>query len=214
MRARPLCSSVFMNVSESRIERVRWSGSEDEKWYVTRLFDKPDSYNRWESFHFDLVKKVAAIPTQKGQIFGLRKARFSLLQHQALFEYLRESGLKGRNREIVVAAFHSSTEFSRALRAEHGRYLRSNSSLLCVDYLGSALMNDERFNAELERYRKGYMEFFSLYCDWVIAEEYGHEFPLQPMIGFMKDDLSEMRARMMSIPVANDRRQARRSAWI
>jgi len=213
MRTRALCSKVFMDVSESRIERIRLSGSDDEQWYVNRLFDKPATYRRWESFHFGLMNKVAANHTPKGQIVGLRKAWFSLMQRQALFQHLQESRVRGRDREILVSAFHTSSDYSQAVVAEHGRFLRSNSSLLCSVYLGSALMDDARFNAELARYRSGYMEFFSFYCDWIIAEECGRDFLLRPMLSEMKRDLSEMQARLVTMPIANDRRQALRSLW-
>ena len=213
MRTRPLCSSVFMNLSETRIERLRWSGSEDEKWYVDRLFDKPLAYKRWESFHFSLVKKVAEQRTPKGQIYGLRKARFSLVQRQALFQHLRDKKITGRRRELLVAAFHPSSEYRKALATEHEQFLRSNSSLLCSDYLGSVLLYDDRFEAELDRYRDGYMEFFSLYCDWVEAESQGMDFSLRPVLSDMKKTLSRMQAHLIDMPIAGDRRQTRRSAW-
>jgi len=202
-----------MNVSESRIERLRWHGSDDERWYANRLFDTPTTYHHWESFHFDLMKKVAASPTHRGQLIDLRKARFRLLRQQALFQHLRDSGVKGKDREAIVSAFHTSSEFSKALVIEHGRYLRSNSSLMCAAYLGSALLRDDRFDAELERYGNGYMQFFALYCDWVVANARGQDYPLRPMIGQMKHDLALMEARITVMPIAENRRRSARSAW-
>jgi len=202
-----------MNVSESRIENLRWSGSDDERWYVDRLFDKPATYRHWEFFHFDLMKKVAATKTQRGQITDLRKARFALLRRQALFQHLRDEEVTGRDREIIVAAFHASTDFSRAIVAEHGHFLRSNSSLLCAAYLGSALLDDARFDAELERYHSGYMEYFGMYCDWIVASARGQEYSLRPMITQMKADLAQMQAHLIRMPIAADRRRSIRSPW-
>lgn len=213
MRTRPLCSNVYMNLSESRIESIRWSGSEDERWYVDRLFDKPLAYRRWESSHFSLVKKVAANRTSRGQIYGLRKARFSLVQRQALFQHLRDAEVRGRRRELLISAFHPAAEFRKAVASEHEQFLRSNSSLLCSDYLGSKLLKDDRFEAELDMYRSGYMDFFSLYCDWVVAESQGGDFPLRPMLSEMKQTLSRMQARMIVMPLAGNRREAARSPW-
>ena len=213
MRIRPLSSRAYMNVSESRIEALRWSGSDDERWYVDRLFDNSATYRHWEFFHSDLMKKVAASPSQRGQIIDLRKTRFALLRRQALFQHLRDTAVMGRDREIVVSAFHASTEFSRALVAEHGNFLRSNSSLLCASYLGSALLDDARFDAELERYQTGYMDYFAMYCDWIIASARGQQYPLRPLITYMKDDLAQMQARLMTMPIAEDRRRSPRSAW-
>ncbi|MBT8441924.1 MAG: hypothetical protein KJO76_06010 [Gammaproteobacteria bacterium] len=213
IRTRPLCSNVFMNLSESRIERIRWSGSEDERWYVDRLFERPQAYRRWESSHFSLVKKVAANRTHKGQIYGLRKARFSLVQRQALFQHLRDAQVRGWRRELLISAFHPAAEFRKAVAGEHEQFLRSNSSLLCSDYLGSKLLNDERFEAELETYRSGYMEFFSLYCDWIVAESQGAEFPLRSLLSEMKQTLTRLQSRMIVMPVAGNRRETTRSAW-
>ena len=213
MRTRPLCSSVFMNVSESRIERLRWSGSEDEKWYVDRLFDKPSAYRLWESSHLSLVKKVAEHRTPRGQIYGLRRARFTLVQRQALFQHLRDKKVTGKRRELLVAAFHPAAEYRKAVAAEHDQFLRSNSSLLCSDYLGSELLYDDRFEAELDRYRGGYMEFFSLYCDWVEAESQGRDFLLRPLLSDMKQTLSRLQARMIVMPIAGDRRETARPLW-
>jgi hypothetical protein len=202
-----------MNVSEDRIERIRWSGPDDERWFAQRLFDRPGVYRRWESSHFDLVKKVAANQTPKGQIIGLRHQRFAQFRRQALFQYLRESGLTGADREAVVSAFHVSADFQRAIIAEHDQFLRANSSLLCASHLGSALLNDGRFDTELARYQEGYMEFFSLYCDWIIAERRGRDFLLKPLLRDMKKNLADMQAGLIALPVADDRRRFRRSAW-
>ena len=213
MRTRALCSKVFMDVSESRIEGIRWSGSDDEQLYVNRLFDNPATYRRWESFHFGLMNKVSANHTSKGQIVGLRKMWFSLVQHQSLFQHLQESQVKGREREILVSAFYASSDYSKAVIAEHGRYLHSNSSLLCSVYLGSALMDDTRFNAELEQWRQDYMEYYSLYCDWIIADAYGRDFLLHPLLLTMKHNLSREQKSLMTMPIANDRRRTVRPAW-
>lgn len=213
MRTRPLCSSVYMNLSESRIEKIRWSGSEDERWYVDRLFDKPEAYRRWESSHFSLVKKVARNRTSKGQIYGLRKARFSLVQRQALFQHLRDAQVRGHRRELLISAFHPAAEFRKAVAAEHDQFLQSNSSLLCSDYLGSKLLNDDRFEAELATYRSGYMDFFALYCDWIVTESQGAEFPWRPLLSEMKRTLWRMKARMIVMPVAGNRREVARSVW-
>jgi hypothetical protein len=213
MRARALCSKVFMDVSESRIDGIRWTGSDDEQWYVNRLFDTPETYGRWESTHFSLMNKIALSNTVKGQIVGLRKTWFTLVQRQSLFQHLRESQVTGREREILISAFHASSDYSKAVAQEHGHFLCANTSLLCSVYLGSALMNDDRFNAELASYHSGYMEFFSLFCDWIIAEERGQNFMLRPVLSKMKHDLSQMQVRLLAMPIARNRRRAFRPVW-
>ncbi len=213
MRPRPLSSSVFMKVSESRIERLRWSGSDDERWYVSRLFDRPVNYRRWESFHFDLMKKVASSRSPKGQVVDLRKARFRLLQRQALFQHFRDEGVRGSDREILISTLRAGVDFSRALVGEHSNYLHSNSSLLCATYLGDVLLDDARFDTELERFHDAYMEYFKLYCDWIIADARGEDFPLRPMVTEMKQTLLRIQTRLLAMPLAQDRRKSRRPAW-
>jgi len=210
---RALCSKVFMDVSESRIDGIRWSGSDDEQWYVNRLFDTPATYRRWEANHFSLVNRIALSNTVKGQIVGLRKTWFTLVQRQALFQHLRESQVTGREREILISAFHASSDYSKAVVEEHGHFLCANTSLLCSVHLGSALMDDDRFNAELASYRSGYMEFFSLFCDWIIAEERGQDFVLHPILSTLKHDLSKMQVRLLAMPIASNRRRASRPVW-
>lgn len=213
MRTRPLSSSVFMTVSESRIERLRWSGSDDERWYVSRLFEKPVNYRRWESFHFDLMKKVASSQSPKGQIIGLRRARFALLQRQALFQHFRDEGVRGGDREILMSTLRAGSDFSKAVVVEHSNYLRSNSSLLCATYLRDLLLDDDRFDTELERYHEAYMEYFKLYCDWIIADVRGEDFPLRAMMTEMKQTLLRIQTRLLAMPVAPDRRKSRRAGW-
>lgn len=213
IRARTLCSKVLMDVSESRIDGIRWTGSDDEQWYVNRLFDTPETYRRWESNHFSLVKRISLSNTVKGQIVSLRKTWFTLVQRQSLFQHLRESQVTGREREILISAFHESSDYSKAVVEEHGNFLCSNTSLLCSVYLGSVLMDDARFNTELASYRSGYMEFFSLFCDWIIAEERGQDFMLRPLLPKMKHDLSQMQAQLLAMPIALNRRRALRPVW-
>jgi len=74
-------------------------------------------------------------------------------------------------------------------------------------------MDDARFNTELASYRSGYMEFFSLFCDWIIAEERGQNFMLRPILPVMKYNLSQMQAQLLAMPIAHNRRRALRPAW-
>lgn len=210
MRPRVLCSKAYMNVSESRIERMRWSRDEGERSFVARLFEKQATYRRWESYHFGLMKDVASTQTPRGHICGLRKARLALIERQALFRHLRDGHVTGRNREVLMSTFHSGRDYAKAIVVEHDSFLRSNSSLICAEYLGTTLMDDGRFNAELERYTDDYADFFSLYCDWIIAEDRGREYALHPMIWEMKYKLAQARVDLMRMPIAEDRRRSRR----
>ena len=214
MLSRVLTSRALMEVSESRIATIRQSGSADSRLVVNRLFDTGVGYRHWHTFHWGLMKMVAASDTRTHQVVSLRKTSFNLVHRQALFEYLRESRTTGRRREVIFSALHGSTNYSRAVIGEHGRYLESNSSLFCADYLEASVMDDATFGAELLQYRSTYMQFFSLYCGWIIAEARGADYVLYPLIPEMKKLLWTMRARLLAMPIgapdAAERRQSPR----
>jgi hypothetical protein len=199
-----------MNVSESRIEHVRWSGDDDERSFLERLFEKKATYRTWESFHYGLMKAVASGHTPRGHIYELRKARLALIQRQSLFNLMREERLSVHDRQVLMSAFNSGTDYSTAIVLEHARFLRSQSSLLCAEYLGATLMDDGRFNTEFERYTEEYADFFSLYCHWILAQDRGQEYALQPVIWEMKYKLAHEREELMRMPIAADRRRSRR----
>jgi hypothetical protein len=95
--------------------------------------------------------------------------------------------------------------------AEHATFLESNSSLFCARHLKLSLMNDSAFSARLDDYRNAYMEFFSLYCNWVIAEARGQFYPFRPMFPEMKKQLLEMQRRLLALPHAPDGAITRRT---
>jgi hypothetical protein len=73
-------------------------------------------------------------------------------------------------------------------------------------------MNDVAFGEQLDAYRDAYMEFFGLYCNWVIAEDRGQFYPFAPMFPEMKRQLLAMQSRLRALPMATDeRRRSRRS---
>ena len=208
-----LSASVLMNVSESRIEDIRWSGSDDERRLVNRLFETPGSYDMWESYHSGLMKGVGCGSNRKDQLIKMRKTRFALIHRQALFQYLRDSGLKGERREVVINAFHDSSDYMQAVVREHGRFLRSNSSLFCTDHLAYRLLRDNRFSNGIAHYRQRYMDYFSLYCNWIIAESEGSEFPMRRLLLESKRNLSQMQTRLLSMPFSSLEAQQQGASW-
>ncbi len=200
MSAQALTSGVLMDVSESWIEKIRRSDSADVRLVVDRLFDRPVTYSHWLSFHYDLMKKVAAGHTSKEQLLRLRKTSFSLLHRQALFEHIRTARVTGSDREVLFSALHASRSYAKAVLAEHGRFLESNSSLFCTDYLELFIRNDTAFGAAFADYRTQYMEFFAIYCGWVIAEYRGDDYCLTPVIPEIKMQLLSLQRRIVAMP--------------
>jgi hypothetical protein len=207
MATQALTSGVLMDVSEHWIEQIRRSDSDDMRLVVDRLCDTPATYSRWLSFHYDLMRKVAASDTSKEQLIRLRTTSFSLLHRQALFDHVRRAQVTGSDREALFAAFHGSASYAKAVLTEHGRFLESNSSLFCTDHLEFFIRNDTAFGAALADYRTQYMEFFAIYCDSVIAELRGDDFFMAPMIPELKTQLLGLQRRILAMPVGAVERQ-------
>jgi hypothetical protein len=196
-----IAPSVLMNVSEMRIEDIRWSGTDDERLVVSRIFETPVSYRHWEAYHAGLMQSVGGGGTRQGQVLTMRQKRFELIHRQALFQYLRDNRVAGATRAAIVTAFHNTASYQRAMVAEHARYLQSNSSLFCADHLSTSIMGDVRFGRAIERYRAEYMDYFSHYCDWILAESQGAIFLSRRLIPALKLKLQLMRHQMLAIPV-------------
>jgi hypothetical protein len=201
-----------MGLSESRIEMIRWSGVPEIRSVVTRLLDTRAVYSRWRSFHYGLLKDVAASRNLQEQRAQFRKASFSLIHRQALFEHLRVSRVMGREREAIFSVLYSSADYSRAVIAEHGRYLQANSSLFCTDYLESSVMDDSEFSAGLADYREKYLQYFGVYCDWIIAEDRGEDYALRPLIPELKKELLQGQLQLLRIPNTTTTRATRLKA--
>ncbi len=202
---------MLMDVSESRLDVLRYSGTDDERRVITRLLDQPSAYRRWGAFHYPLMQKVADTRNRREQLVRLRQTNFVLLHRQALFEYLRDSGVNGDERETLFQAFYGPTDYSRAVVNEHRRYVQSNSSLYCADHLQIELLHDTCFTSEFVEYREQYMEYFALYCHCVIAENRGSGYAMQSILLEMKQRLAKTAAQLIALPeYLPERRSARR----
>lgn len=200
MYRRAIAPSILMDVSELRIEYMRWSGTQNERQLVNRLFETPSSYCQWESYHAGLMRTLGSDSTRKGQLMTMRRLRFQLIHRQALFEFLRENSVTGRQRNALFDVLHGTQDYAKAVVAEHARFLQSNSSLYCADHLAYSIMRDLRFSSGLERYRKSYLEYFGHHCNWILAESAGREFTLQCLIPDLKKDLKQQQRELLSLP--------------
>lgn len=214
MSARLLTPGMLMDFSESRLDVLRHSGNDAERRVVTRLLDQPSAYQRWGAFHYPLMQKVAATRSRKEQLRQLRETNFSLLHRQALFDYLRGAQTTGRDRAILFQAFYGPTDYRRAVIIEHKRYLQSNCSLYCGDYLEIQVMRDTVFTRGFEDYRQRYMAYFSLYCDWVVAESHEYDDAMQPILLDMKKRLSQTAARLIALPENLPERRTVTRRWV
>lgn len=189
-----------MDVSELRLAEMRWSGSEDERNIVVRLFEDSNAYRSWESYHAGLMRKVCRDGAPKGQVLAMRKARFELIHRQSLFEYLRESSTTGEDRYALFRGLHRSQDYARAVLAEHSRYLQSNSSLYCADHLGHSIMGDRGFARGLRLYRRRYLTYFGHYCDWIISEYRGESTPSRWLLPPLKQEILSLQQSCLALP--------------
>ena len=150
MFQRTLSPSVLINVSEFRIENIRWSGTDYEREVVNRLFESQSTYRHWESFHAGLMKTVGSGTTRKQQLLQMRNTRFALIHRQALFEYLREAKIVGANREAIVGAFCNTDGCrARSIPALQFQYFLRRSSRVFRDARPAVQQGDYALSQEI-----------------------------------------------------------------
>ena len=200
MYQRPLSPSTLIDVSELRIEQIRWSGSAAERQIVNRLFENRATYRYWENYHAGLMRRVGGDASRKGQLQLMRRTRFELIHRQAFFQYLRDSSVVGRQREELFSVLYGTRDYAGAVVAEHARFLHSNSSLYCADHLAFAVMHDLRFSAGLVRYRHRYLDYFGRYCDWITADAEGADAPARRLLPRLKQELQVLQRDLLTLP--------------
>jgi hypothetical protein len=191
----------LMEASESCIEDVHRYGLPAQRQIVEALFNDATTYRRWESEHFRLMQSVAEESRLDGERYRLRMTCFSLTHSKALFEYLRARRVTGTDRVAVFRAFYGGLDYSRAVIAEHGRFLRATWSRLCADHIGATLLRDAVFVASLQDYESAYLDYVSLYCGNAIAESRGTDYAPATLVGYTKDSVATMRAKLLSLNV-------------
>jgi len=191
-----------MQESESYIETLHHESFSTNQAILEPLFDNPKTYGQWEAGHFRLMKSIAEDMRVVSQAMRLRKTCFALMHQKALFEFLRNNKIVGNERNAIFSTLFTSLDYSNAVIAEHGRYLRSTWSFVCADHLSSALLHDGFFEHELENYQAIYADYFAAYCGRIIAENRGEEFALEPLITHLKVMAAEKRKGMLTLPVS------------
>jgi hypothetical protein len=159
-----------MAESESRVEMTATSQSPADILVAQRILVRPVEFTRWEAHHDQLMRTVSVRTRLTEQMVALRATAFTLVHRRALFEYLRERRITGAKRKKLLAVFHGCTDYTNAVLAEHGDYLRCSSSYLCTQHLAEHLMHDPALDEPLALYEEWYKEYFHAFCDVEIAE--------------------------------------------
>lgn len=159
-----------MEESESRVEMTAKSLAPADILVAQRILVRPVEFTRWVAHHDPLMRAVSTHGQVSRQIVALRATAFSLVHRRALFEYLRQRRLTGTKRKKLLAVFYGCADYTNAMLAEHGNYVRSSSSYLCTQHLAENLMHDPALDEPLALYEEWYAEYFDAFCDVALAE--------------------------------------------
>ena len=73
-------------------------------------------------------------------------------------------------RRRLLAVFYGCADYTNAVLAEHGNYVRSSSSYLCTQHLAEHLMHDPALDEPLTLYEEWFAEYFQAFCDVELAD--------------------------------------------
>jgi hypothetical protein len=191
-----------MRESESRVELTAHLQSPADV-VASRILKHPDAYRHWEAEHDRLMRAVSAQARLARQVTVLRSTAFALVHRRAMFEYLRDRHLTGSKRRRLFALFYGCRDYTNAVLAEHGNYVRCSSSYLCAHHLAEHLMRDAAFDEPLQIYEQWYREYFRAFCDGELAdtdEEKQAILPLNALRPLLKYRLGEARQAILAMP--------------
>jgi hypothetical protein len=202
LRIQGINQARLMEESELCIAESAKSGAPAQMLVASRLLAHPETYRRWESEHFQLMRRVSMHRYLDRQVVALRSTALTLMHRKAVFEYLQERQLTRQQRHKLMAMFHSLKDYAASLIAEHGNYVRGASSYWCSHHLARRLMKDSAFAEPLLLYQERYTDFFRVHCDVELAESESEKQAvaslrlLQPLL---KMQLAEARQEILSM---------------
>jgi hypothetical protein len=202
LRIQGINQARLMEESELCIAETAKSGTPAQVLVASRVLAHPETYRRWESEHFQLMRRVSEHRYLDRQVVALRSTALALMHRKAVFEYLQERQLTRQQRHKLMAMFHSLKDYAASLIAEHGNYVRGASSYWCSHHLARRLMKDSAFAEPLLLYQERYTDFFRVHCDVELAESESEKQAvasmrlLQPLL---KKQLAEARQEILSM---------------
>jgi hypothetical protein len=203
----------LMEESEARLEMAAIIDSPADTLVASRMLEHPDLYRRWEAEHNRLMRAVSEQAHLARQVVVLRSTAFALVHRKAMFEYLRDRQLTVAKRRRLFEFFYGFRDYTNAVVAEHGNYVRCSSSYLCTHHLAEHLMRDAAFDEPLQMYEERYSEYFRAFCDAELAETEEEKQAIAPMDALkplLKYQLAEARQAILDMPQmpAEDWREA------
>jgi hypothetical protein len=192
-----------MDESERCVEVAARSGRPENQLLVSRILEHPVAYQRWLSEHDRLLRSVSEQTKLERQLHALRRSTFSLIHRKSMFGYLRDQHVVGVRRQHLFALFYGPRDYATSVVAEHGNYLRSESSYLCTRFLADELMHDSAMQAPLQLYEEWYAEYFKIFCDTALAsspEDKENASALSALQPLLKHRLNEARQVILGLP--------------
>jgi hypothetical protein len=185
--------SRLMRESTDRVQTALESTDNNEQLVARRILENPAVWSQWENEHSMLMRQLANCGVRKVQIVALKHATFRLLHGKALFQYLRRSEVRGRERTQVMAHFRPGRNYENAVVAEHNVYLRKACSYLCASHVGSDVVDDPTFLDPMQRYEQLYTEYFNVYCSTLVQAPDKVALAQQGLLPLLKLQLNEYR---------------------
>jgi hypothetical protein len=203
----------LMEESEARVEMAAIIDSPADTLVASRMLEHPDLYRRWEAEHNRLMRAVSEQARLARQVVVLRSTAFALVHRKAMFEYLRDRQLTGAKRRRLFEFFYGFRDYTNAVVAEHGNYVRCSSSYLCTQHLAERLMQDAAFDEPMRIYEERYSDYFQAFCDAEVAEteeEKQANAAMAALTPLLKYQLTEVRQAILAMPQmpAEDWREA------
>jgi hypothetical protein len=191
-----------MEESEHALHDAATSGQSQQQLVAARILDCPETFKLWESHHLRLINRIANQPHRIRQAATALSTTFSLVYAKSLFEYLRESGARKTRRRKLIAHFHGDNGYVKALIAEHGNYLRSAASLICIKHVGSKLLEHSAFGDPIDQYEQAYAEYFRTYCQWTVPDKLDQDVEiLNALQQELKVGVLAARQRLIAMPL-------------
>lgn len=196
-----ISESRLMRESEWCLEDAARSGDELEQMVAERILGDVHQWRQWELGHLALVRDVAQHVRPEAQSMALRSGAIGLIHRKALFEYLRATHVRGTARRSVIRYFRGALQYTDAMISEHGEYLRSAGSHLCVHHLGVSVLLDGVFQAPFKRYEALYTEYFHAFCDSLLAGVDGRPVaPRKSLLPMLKLEVTRLHASILALP--------------
>jgi hypothetical protein len=188
----------LMEASAEYLVQAQRSDVETEQLVANRILESARDFSRWENEHAVLMRPISGERANLAQRAALLSSALTLIHRKALFEYMRNSQIRGVDRQRLVMHFFGPADYSRAIIGEHGNYLRSAASYLCSSRVGADVMLDAVFEAPLLEYEALFATYFKAYCDAALAPS---DLPAHtaPLLKLLKQQVCDWRNALLAL---------------